>query len=88
MVPSLVVYHQLAAPAADLVYLDPLFKLGLVAPTVRCANLITVSSRVYHCIKFEHRPEVETAISTGDFSQVNALCTDYVAHYLSELPVT
>ena len=76
------------ARADGLIYEDPLVKISLSLPSVGWSKLIAVASRCYHSIKFDYPHEVERAIESGSFVQIEQLLEELAAHYCSELGVT
>ena len=77
-----------SARADGPIYEDPLVKISLSLPSVRWSKLIVVASRCYHSIKFDYPHEVERAIESSSFVQIEQLLEELAAHYCSELGVT
>jgi len=77
-----------AVVKSELVFLDPVEKMGLVHPTSRKLKLIAVASRVYHALKFDFHDTISEAIESEIFDRVYLVLTDLVQHYVSEFGIT
>ena len=69
-------------------HVDPAVRLGLERPTGLRLRLVVAASRVYHTIKFSHRADVESAISSGNFEKVRRISQVLAAHFRQELGIT
>ena len=69
-------------------HVDPIVRLGLEEPTTLRLKWIVVASRVYHTIKFSHRVEVETAISSGRFGRIRKISRILAAHFRQGMGIT
>ena len=73
---------------SELVFLDPVEKMGLVHPTSRKLKLIAVASRVYHALKFDFHDIISEAIESEIFDGVYQVLVDLVQHFVNEFGIT
>ena len=69
-------------------HVDPAVRLGLERPTGLRLRLVIVASRVYHTIKFNHRTDIENALSSGNFERVREISRILAAHFRQEMGIT